>query len=444
MRYKVIFLFLLLPQLLFAQHPAFNLYPVNPLLINPAFTGNHGRSEVVLNYRQQWLGIEDAPSVSTFQFDRAVTSQIALGLTAQRISMGAVNTNRGNFLFAYKVLLGKHSNLNFGLSGGISSTGINSRSTYNPADPAIQNLPTGEISPDLKFGTNYRYRGFNLGISFTEMIPNRPYTTQLSDLTELKFYENYIVNLDYKFDFNSLPLALQPFGIYYNDKYLGAHYEAGAVFYYDNLVYLGGLYRQDYGAGVLAGLHYKDFRLGYGYELASNMVNQIGQGSHELQLSFRFGKKPTAKKPEAPQPEAPQFAEQTTEPVQEPEKPEEAIEQKTEVQETVEQIETEEQMPVASVEQAPDHAVYYSGNHPSELPVGFYVIAGAFDNLENARQNARAFSQDGIFAATGFNSERQLFFVYVYRSDSLEKTKSARSDFRKKAMLKEAWLLEVR
>ena len=439
MRYKVIIFFLLIPQLLLAQYTSFNLYPVNPLIINPAFTGVHGRSEVLLNYRQQWLGIEDAPTVSTFLFDKALSPQISLGLQAKRTEQGAIHTNQGNLLFAYRVLLGERSSLNFGLAGGISSTGLSRNSTYNPADPAIQSLPIGDIRPDLRFGTNLYFRGFNLGISFTEMIPNRPFGGILADEADLKFYENYIVNLDYKFDFNSMPFAIQPFGIYYQDKYLGVHYEAGTILHYDDLVYLGGLYRQGYGAGIVAGLHFKDFRLGYGYELASSMVNQIGQGSHEVQLSFRFGKKTTAKKTETPQ-----FAQQNPEPELEPMSPEKPEEKETKKQETREKEVTQDQTPVTLLEEAPEHAVYYSGNHPNELPAGFYVIAGAFDNLENARKNANTYSRDGIFAATGFNSERKLFFVYVYRSDNLEKTKIARGDYRKKAMLKDAWLLEIR
>ena len=450
MRFKVFILVFFLPQLLIAQQTGFSLYPVNPLLINPAFTGVHGRAEVLLNYRQNWIGIEDAPSISTFQFDKAISPQISLGLQARRSEIGALNIHDGNLLFAYKVLLGKSTSLNFGLAAGITSQGLNSSSTYNPADPAIQNLPVGEISPDLRFGANYHFHGLNLGISFTEMLPNRPYVTSLSDNSDLKFYENYIVNLDYKFNFKSLPLAVQPFGIYNRDKFLNSYLEGGALFHYNDLLYLGGLYRQNYGAGILAGLQVKDFRLSYGYELASNMVDNIGQGSHELQLSFRFGRKPVDRKPDAPQ-----IAEKPTKPATEIQKDEAATikvekEQKTKTEDVLAQQEpspekeSETQLSDTNLEAAPDHAVYYSGDHPNELSPGFYVISGAFDNIDNAQESAKSLSRSGVFAATGYNSERKLFFVYVYRSDKLDKTKSARGDFRKKATLKEAWLLEIR
>lgn len=455
MRLIVLVFALFISKVSFAQHPSFSLYPVKPLLINPAFTGVHGRSEVSLHYRQQWLGIENAPSVSTFQFDRAFTPQISLGVQAQQVSQGAINSNRGHILFAYRVLLGKETSLNFGLSGGILSHGLSSQSTYNPADPAVQNLPLGTLSPDLKFGTNYHFRGFNIGITFTEMIANRATQSILNETGEAKFYENYIVNFDYKFKSNSIPLAIQPFAVYYQDHNLSEYVEGGALVHYDDLLYLGGSYRLGYGAGLIAGLSFKDFQLSYGYEMAPTLVDGLGQGSHEILLSFRFGKVIESKTPEVPQ-----FTSQ-------PDDHEDSLAQENEVDKTTEPeapvieaetqdvtaqqsvISTEEELsreettePIQTPE--PQHAIYLSGDSANELAVGFYVIAGAFTDLSNAQRNASILSKEGVFTGTGYNSERKVYFVYVYRSDDLRKTREARDDFRKKAMLKDAWLLEIR
>ena len=457
MRLLVLVVTLFISQFSFAQHPSFTLYPVNPLLINPAFTGIHGQSEVSLNHRQQWLGIENAPSVSTFQFDRAFTPQISLGLQARQLSRGALSTNLGNVLFAYKVLLGKKTSLNFGLAGGIASHGINSNSNYNPADPAVQNLLQGGIKPDLRFGTNYHFKGLNLGVTFTEMLRNRASETFLSDMGDAKFYENYIVNFDYKFRFTSMPLAVQPFAVYYQDKGLSSYVEGGALVHYDDLLYLGGNYRQGYGAGVLAGVSVNNFQLSYGYELASAMVNRVGQGSHEIQLSFRFGKIKEPKKAEEPQ-----FAQQ---PASEPEPtdtlvqkdlpseiiteeaPDEKKSREVTAQTTVETNDPENKISVdekSPTEVDAQHAVYRSGDHPNELPVGYYVIAGAYSDLENAKKGISLFNRHGVFTGTGYNSERNVYFVYVYRSDDLIKTREARDRYRKKAMLKEAWLLQIK
>lgn len=453
MRLILLVFTLFISQFSFAQHTSFSLYPIKPLLINPAFTGIHGRSEVSLNHRQQWLGIENAPSVSTFQFDRSFTPQVALGVQAQRWTRGAISSNRGNLLFSYKVLLGKSTSLNFGLAGGILSHGLSSQSSYNPADPAIQNLPLGELRPDLSFGTNYRFRGFNLGITFTEMISNRAGQSFPDDQEDAKFYENYIVNFDYKLQLKSLPLAIQPFLLYYQDRALSNYAEGGALLHYNDLVYMGGSYRQESGVGILAGLILKDFQLAYGYEMASAMVNGIGRGSHEIQLNFRFGKmveSPTPNDP--PKSDPPIIVDNTVVQSQDtivstPTDDEKPTSVKEPTNKAISQVDPgEKESVVEQVTEAsePQHAVYYSGEHNNELAVGFYVIAGAFTDLNNARRNASILSKEGIFAGTGYNSERKVFFVYVYRSDDLNKTREARDRFRKKAMLKDAWLLEIK
>ncbi len=455
MRLLVLVITLFITQLGFAQYPSFTLYPVNPLLINPAFTGVHGQSEISLNHRQQWLGIENAPSVSTFQFDRAFTPQISLGLQARQVSRGALNTSLGNILFAYKVLLGQKTSLNFGLAGGLVSYGINSRSHYNPADPAVQNLLQGGINSDLRFGTNYHFKGLNLGVTFTEMLRNRASEAFLSDQGNVQFYENYIVNFDYKIHLKRLPLAIQPFAIYYHDKDLSSYVEGGTLIHYDDLLYLGGSYRQGYGAGVVAGVSVKDFQLSYGYEIASAMVNRVGQGSHEIQLSFKFGQVKEHKKAnesqfaQQPDPGSTDTLSQVEPPAKLPEEEDREEEKSREsVVHTIEEAsdtvlntpDTEEPTALINAQ----HAVYKSGDHPNELPVGYYVVAGAYSNLENAKKGIGVLSSQGVFTGTGYNSDRNLYLVYVYRSDDLAKTREARDRYRKKIILKEAWLLQIK
>jgi type IX secretion system PorP/SprF family membrane protein len=433
---------------LYAQQPSLNLYPVNPLLVNPAFTGDHGRSQLGFNHKQQWLGIDNAPAVSTFQFDTRIAPHISLGLQAQRFSRGAIQSNSGSLLFAYKVLLGQQTSLNFGLAGGVVSSGINSKSNYNPSDPAISALAEGQLSPDLKFGANYQLMGLNLGITFTEMIQNRPLYNEITELNDPKFYQNYIVNFDYKFQFPASPIGLQPFVQYNQDAHFENYFEGGALIHYNELLYLGGLYRQEYGAGILAGIQIEGLKIAYGYELASQLVNTIGQGSHEIQLAYRFGKLTSASKRQKEDPQIVKEEEKTEEPVAVMDDEVVTIAANPEIkdQKEAEQADekAEEIAPFSAEDEKPAHAVYYLGTTANELPIGFYVIVGAFQDAENARKNAVELGKQGVFSASGYNSDRNLHLVYLYRSDNLDKTKEARDRFRENKLLKDAWLLEIK
>ena len=65
-------------------------------------------------------------------------------------------------------------------------------------------------------------------------------------------------------------------------------FEALGIFTIKQLV--GGSYRQDYGAAVLAVPRVVDkFRLGYAYEFSTDGVAEFNNGTHEIQLA-RIGK----------------------------------------------------------------------------------------------------------------------------------------------------------
>ena len=48
------------------QEPTYSQYMLNPFLINPAAAGSEGTTSVNLTGREQWVGINGAPSTYTF------------------------------------------------------------------------------------------------------------------------------------------------------------------------------------------------------------------------------------------------------------------------------------------------------------------------------------------------------------------------------------------
>lgn len=429
MRIIVLIICVLLTHCVYAQSPSLSHYPLSPSFFNPAYIGKKSNAEVILNHKQQWIGINNAPSVSTFQLSSPIVYPISIGVSARRFQIGAINTNTLNALFSYHVPFGINTGLTFGLAGGIKTMGINKNSSYNPSDPAVSAFADKPIHPDLKFGLSYHFKQLNFGVSFTEMINSNVYDSPLAENTDIKFYENYIVNLDYKFKFSSSKLSLQPFLLYTTNVIRGSFFEAGSLINYQDLVYLGGSFRQDYGVSILAGFEAERFSLGYAYELASNLVNSLGQGSHELQLSFRFGKSAPAKK-EKKGKEKPTI-------VETPEKV-------TQEEDVLAKDEPAKEKEYTLLDNNPSHTVYHRGNADNELPIGFYVIAGAYSTEESADKKTLELSKQNLFAANAYNSESKLYMVFIYRSEYLEKAKIARDGFIKKASLKDAWLLEIR
>lgn len=86
--------------------------------------------------------------------------------------------------------------------------------------------------------------------------------------------------------------VIEPQLLYWRQGSNQARMEALATVFLRDVVWVGGAYRNGYGPSFFAGVRLAEVaRIGYAYELASQQVDGIGRGSHELLLSYRFGEK---------------------------------------------------------------------------------------------------------------------------------------------------------
>jgi len=84
------------------------------------------------------------------------------------------------------------------------------------------------------------------------------------------------------------------------------------------------------------------------------------------------------------------------------------------------------------------------GSHLLELPVGNFVIGGAFAVFENAVNHSDRLFQNGYHDTfVGYSSARGYYYVVVYQSLNINQVKLKRDQFRKTNKLPSAWVLEV-
>jgi type IX secretion system PorP/SprF family membrane protein len=83
------------------------------------------------------------------------------------------------------------------------------------------------------------------------------------------------------------------------------------------------------------------------------------------------------------------------------------------------------------------------GRHPKELGAGEHIIAGVFSKEENAQRFIREIRQKGFDGQYGFNSEKGLWYVFIFKSDDVTEARRVRDNYRKIESFKEAWLLSV-
>ena len=89
------------------------------------------------------------------------------------------------------------------------------------------------------------------------------------------------------------------------------------------------------------------------------------------------------------------------------------------------------------------HETFKRGLHAKELGIGEYIIAGVFSSEANATRYTNGLKQLGYLASYGYLSEKQLWYVYIYKSDDINQARDERDKYRKLRMFKDAWLLTI-
>jgi len=276
------------------QTPIYSQFFLNPYVYNPAFAGQNGRSVAFMSYRKQWIGIDGAPETSTLSFHTPTKRNIALGGTIYHDKRSLLKSTSVALSFTYKAILSEHQYISFGLSGGVSMNNIQLENINDPAilsDPALFDLVDNNLNPIASFGINYHINGFNLGFTLPSLFKREVVGIEQFATIELDPINNYTIMSSYKFPLGGGSLFLEPHVLYRVTETLPNQLEVLAVLHVKDLIWVGGSYRQEYGATALLGLNIKDLMsVGYAYEFANTLVDGVPDGTHEVQLKINIGK----------------------------------------------------------------------------------------------------------------------------------------------------------
>lgn len=83
------------------------------------------------------------------------------------------------------------------------------------------------------------------------------------------------------------------------------------------------------------------------------------------------------------------------------------------------------------------------GRNMLEMPAGHYVIVGAFSNFDNAQKFSDQLLDSGFFTQVGYHSPKNLYYVQIFSSQSLDQAKNERNRLRKSPILSNAWVLTI-
>jgi type IX secretion system PorP/SprF family membrane protein len=285
------------------NYPVYNSYLVNPYLYNPAEAAS-GNMFVFANIRQQWTGIDGAPSISTLNFSSLLDmTRIGVGAKISSHKRGLLKTTDVQFTFAYGLPVNQTDAVYFGISGGLLSKGFDRSKAFDPSDPAIANYLSEKMRPTGSAGVVYKSdKGFNFGLSLPQMLEpvtlsETDLTTTISPFKQVWISAYYKPKVDAKLGgkksrSKTKKGAFSPLEFYATYKlssYQTSQAEAIAKLNLSPNFWLSAGYRQQYGLLAGLGLSVDRFLLTYFFEPGSQPDKGFSTGTHEVQAGIKIG-----------------------------------------------------------------------------------------------------------------------------------------------------------
>jgi type IX secretion system PorP/SprF family membrane protein len=282
---KLLIIFLLLTIVARGQHHNNVLqYMVNGVLYNPAYCGSQQALNVTGLYRNQWVGLDGAPELTSFSAHTPLKNKkLNIGLVAENEKVGLFNSTRLNLLYAYRLKL-KKGGLSFGVSGGLNTytTNWDRLITTDQNDPNFNRNATRENVLTVGAGVYYRIPRFYAGLSSPEL-----YTQSNSVQKEktLVFTSGILCDL-------SNVIKCKPAALVMYLPQSTSLINVSTTFYYKELLGIGVGYNVQSSLIGLFDLSINEqFKIGYAYEYSTSALRTYNSGSHEIMLRYLFSYK---------------------------------------------------------------------------------------------------------------------------------------------------------
>ena len=270
------------------QLPINTNYVLNNYAFNPAVAGSKPHTVVNINYRNQWVGFQDAPKTYMVGLYSAIGKQkkVAIGALVNSDNAGLLSRTSGYLTFGYHIKLNKSYKLGLAVSAGMVQYRIK---LYDAkvADTG-DDLLTGNILSNNVFDSNgglYLYSDkLFFGLSTYQYIGNKiTWKDSQSNLSQHMY-----ATLGYTFKLSN-KISLQPSTLFKFNKPTPIQPEFSMRMIYKNIFWIGGSYRNNESASALFGVTIKDkLTIGYSYDMILSKIKSYTTGSHEIMLSYQF------------------------------------------------------------------------------------------------------------------------------------------------------------
>lgn len=293
---------MLAPATAVAQSDAvFSQYWALPSYYNPAAAGNSDSIKITAGGKLQWVGIPNAPVTITGLADspfKVFGKRIGVGVAFSQESIGLFSNFNIAAQLAYKFKL-FGGMMSIGVQVGLANQTFRGTEVYIPDGDDYHNtsdeaIPTNDISGmafDMAAGVFYTHRWFWASLSSTHLMqPNIKLKTDAQNSGGESEYEFQMSRSLYFMAGSNIPIKntlfeIQPSMMFRTDlsSFTG---EVTARVRFKKFLSGGVGYRWNDAVSIMVGGEYKNFFLGYCYDIPTSAISKASSGSHEIFLQY--------------------------------------------------------------------------------------------------------------------------------------------------------------
>lgn len=291
-KYFILFFFACFIKINAQQDPQYNLYQFNQMVINPAYAGARDVLAAVADVRNQWTGMNGAPSTACMSLHGPVMNKhVGLGLTMVSDKMGPRNMAGAYGNFSYIAQLSSKFKLHLGVGAGFNRfqfdfDKINFKTSESSSAYFSQNQVYNKF--DASAGLYLRSNTFFIGLSATHLFNGNVYS--IADSTggmlsyALKTHNFFTMGKSFKLGDNVIFAPT----IMIRKAHGSGNADLNLNFFLYKKLWLGVFSKGGYGPGFLLQYYITQaFRVGYSYDSGTKDARRLG-ASHEVMLGFDF------------------------------------------------------------------------------------------------------------------------------------------------------------
>jgi type IX secretion system PorP/SprF family membrane protein len=315
------------------QQPYYTQYIMNYFILNPALAGIENYWDCKVSYRNQWVGLNGAPTTlyltintplgkTAYDYETPTTvpdlqaknlggkqfgmeytappAHSGIGFTILNDKTGPLSRIAAYGSYAYHIPVGPKTSLSFGLSLGVQEVTVDAGEVdfgqANPVDPAVAGSGyLNKLEPDVNAGLWLSNKSFFVGLSAQQIVPvpiNSSNSTTAGGVELLtgKLIPHTFLTAGYKILISD-DVSLLPSVMFRYVQPLPVGFDVNAKIQYQDLLWLGFSYRYQEGFAGMLGVNISStINLGYSYDYTTTQLNTVSSGTHEIVLGFLWRK----------------------------------------------------------------------------------------------------------------------------------------------------------